>query len=70
MSAIHTLYKQLSHIWLTITLMCTALFGMGRLVQASNEVMVSLSAIYDIMPPEASVYSRTNSVEPPASLIV
>ncbi|MCR5819962.1 MAG: hypothetical protein K6F94_03295 [Bacteroidaceae bacterium] len=59
MSAIHTLYKQLSHIWLTITLMCTALFGMGSLVQASNEVMVSLSAIYDIMPPEASVYKET-----------
>ena len=59
MSAIHTLYKQLRHTWLVITLLCTALFGTGGFVHAANEVMVSLSALYDIMPPEASVYKET-----------
>ncbi len=59
MSAIHTLRKQLSHMWLVITLLCTALFGTGTLVHAGNEVMVSLSALYDIMPPEASVYKES-----------
>ena len=59
MSAIHTLYKQLCRSRLVITLLCTVLFGNGGFVHASNEVMVSLSALYDIMPPEASVYKET-----------
>lgn len=59
MSAIHNLYKQLCHTWLVIILLCAAPFGGGGLVHASNEVMVSLSALYDIMPPEASVYKET-----------
>ncbi|MBQ7684601.1 MAG: hypothetical protein IJT48_08940, partial [Bacteroidaceae bacterium] len=59
MSAIHSLYKQFCHTWRVITLLCTALFGTGGLAHAANEVMVSLSALYDIMPPEASVYKET-----------
>ena len=59
MSAIHILHKQLSRTWLVITLLCTALFGTGSLAHASNEVMVSVSALYDIMPPDASVYKET-----------
>lgn len=59
MSAIHTLYKQFCHTWLVITLLCTALFAPSGLVHAANEVMVSLSSLYDIMPPEASVYKET-----------
>lgn len=59
MSAIHTLYKQFCHKWLVITLLCTTLFGASVSVHADNEVMVSLSSLYDIMPPEASVYKET-----------
>ena len=59
MSAIHSLYKQLRHTWRVIILLCTALFGTGGFAHAANEVMVSLSALYDIMPPDASVYKET-----------
>ena len=59
MSAIHTLYKQFCHKWLVITLLCTAVFGTSGPIHAADEVMVSLSSLYDIMPPEASVYKET-----------
>ncbi len=59
MSALHTFYKQFSRASLVVTLLCTALFGTSLRAVASNEVMVSLSSLYDIMPPEASVYKET-----------
>ena len=59
MSAIHTLYKQFCHTCQVITLLGAALFGAGSVAHADNEVMVSVSSLYDIMPPEASVYKET-----------